>query len=111
MSQSSQEFKPKKEVEIKFFRLSPPVLVTSPPLSGIYHNIDSIEDPENIIDNKFTNFEINTLSPYTNQSLFSLSPSFIVSPTNIGVCLHTAFQCGCLFNSVIKHAASIPFVF
>ena len=76
MSQSSQEFKPKKEVEIKFFRLSPPVLVTSPPLSGIYHNIDSIEDPENIIDNKFTNFEINTLSPYTNQSLFSLSPSF-----------------------------------
>ena len=76
MSQSSQEFKPKKEVEIKFFRLSPPVLVTSPPLSGIYHNIDSIEDPENIIDNKFANFEINTLSPYTNQSLFSLSPSF-----------------------------------
>ena len=76
MSQSSQEFKPKKEVEIKFFRLSPPVLVTSPPLSGIYHNIDSIEDPENIIDNKFTNFEINTSSPYTNQSLFSLSPSF-----------------------------------
>ena len=76
MSQSSQEFKPKKEVEIKFFRLSPPVLVTSPPLNGIYHNIDSIEDPENIIDNKFTNFEINTLSPYTNQSLFSLSPSF-----------------------------------
>ena len=76
MSQSSQEFKPKKEVEIKFFRLSPPVLLTSPPLSGIYHNIDSIEDPENIIDNKFTNFEINTLSPYTNQSLFSLSPSF-----------------------------------
>ena len=76
MSQSSQEFKPKKEVEIKFFRLSPPVLVTSPPLSGIYHNIDSIEDQENIIDNKFTNFEINTLSPYTNQSLFSLSPSF-----------------------------------
>ena len=52
MSQSSQEFKPKKEVEIKFFRLLPPNLSSFSSLSGIYHNIDSVESPESILENK-----------------------------------------------------------
>ena len=76
MSQSSQEFVPKKEVEIKFYRLFPPLMNSSPPLSGIYHNIDSIEDPECILENKFSNFDINTQPEFSNQNIFYLSQSF-----------------------------------
>ena len=72
----TQEFKPKKEVEIKFFRLVPPLLTTNPPLSGIYHDINSIEDPEFALTNKLSNFDINLQSPSSNQNLFSLSPNF-----------------------------------
>ena len=73
---STQEFKPKKEVEIKFFRLIPPILSANPPLSGIYHNINSIEAPECILENKLSNFGINLQSPFSNQNIFSLSPNF-----------------------------------
>jgi len=76
MSQSSQEFVPKKEVEIKFYRLFPPLMNSSPPLSGIYHNIDSIEDSECILENKFSNFDINTQPEFSNQNIFYLSQSF-----------------------------------
>ena len=76
MSQSSQEFKPKKEVEIKFFRLLPPNLSSFSSLSGIYHNIDSVESPETILENKFSNFDINTESSFTTQGLFSFLPYF-----------------------------------
>ena len=76
MSQSSQEFKPKKEVEIKFFRLLPPNLSSFSSLSGIYHNIDSVESPESILENKFSNFDINTESFFTTQDLFSFLPFF-----------------------------------
>ena len=76
MSQSSQEFKPKKEVEIKFFRLLPPNLSSFSSLSGIYHNIDSVESPESILENKFSNFDINTESFFTTQDLFSFLPYF-----------------------------------
>ena len=73
---STQEFKLKKEVEIKFFRLIPPILSANPPLSGIYHNINSIEDSECILENKLSNFGINLQSPFSNQNIFSLSPNF-----------------------------------
>ena len=73
---NTQEFKPKKEVEIKFFRLIPPILSANPPLSGIYHNINSIEDSECILENKLSNFGINLQSPFSNQNIFSLSPNF-----------------------------------
>ena len=76
MSQSSQEFKAKKEVEIKFFRLLPPTLSSFSSLNGIYHNIDSSESPESILENKFTNFDINTESSFSTQDLFSLLPYF-----------------------------------
>ena len=76
MSQSSQEFKPKKEVEIKFFRLLPPNLSSFSSLSGIYHNLDSVESPESILENKFSNFDINTESSFTTQDLFSFLPYF-----------------------------------
>ena len=76
MPQSSQEFKPKKEVEIKFFRLLPPNLSSFSSLSGIYHNIDSVESPESILENKFSNFDINTESSFTTQDLFSFLPYF-----------------------------------
>ena len=76
MSQSSQEFKAKKEVEIKFFRLLPPTLPSFSSLCGIYHNIDSTESPESILENKFTDFDINTESSFATQDLFSLLPYF-----------------------------------
>ena len=76
MSQSFQEFKAKKEVEIKFFRLLPPNLSSFSSLSGIYHNIDSTESPESILENKFSNFDINTESSFTTQDLFSFLPYF-----------------------------------
>jgi len=76
MSQSSQEFRPKKEVEIKFFRLLPPLITSNSSLSGIYHNIDSIESPDCILENKFSNFDTNAESTFSNQDLFSLSPYF-----------------------------------
>ena len=76
MSQQLQEFKPKREVEIKFFRLLPPVLSSFPSLSGIYHNIDTIEDPEYILDNKYSNFNINIQTPYSINNSFSLSQNF-----------------------------------
>ena len=76
MSQTSQEFPPKKDIEIKFFRLLPPIITSFPSLNGIYHNIDSIESPEYILDNKASNFEINSESSFSNQDLFSLPPYF-----------------------------------
>ena len=76
MSQNSQEFKAIKEIDIKFYRLHPPFLTANPPLSGIYHNINSIESPECILENKYSNFDINLECPHTNQNLFSLPHNF-----------------------------------
>ena len=56
----TQELKIPKDIEIKFFRLSLPSFnVSNNPLSGIYHNIDSIEDKQFPFKNKFSNFDIN----------------------------------------------------
>ena len=71
----SQLSKAKDEIEIKFFRLHPPKLISTEPLNGIYHNIDSIESPENTLDNKFSNFDF-IESQFLSENLFSLSPNF-----------------------------------
>ena len=75
MSQTYEEFKPKKEIEIKFYRLLPPKLISSYPLNGLYHNINSIESSEHMLDNKFSKFDF-VESQFCGENLFSLSPNF-----------------------------------
>ena len=77
-SQYSQELKVIKDVEIKFFRLLPPLLnQNNLPLSGIYNNLENLEeDQENPLQNKFSNFDISPTSCASINNLFCLSPSF-----------------------------------
>ena len=77
-SQTSQELKVIKDIEIKFFRLLPPLLnQNNLPLSGLYNNLNNIEeDQDNPLQNKFLNFDIVLPSCISIDNLFSLSPSF-----------------------------------
>jgi hypothetical protein len=71
----TQELKIPKDIEIKFYRLSLPLFNTSNiPLSGVYHSIDSKEDKEYILKNKFSIFDLCHNVGFDN--LFSLSSSF-----------------------------------
>ena len=70
----TQELKIPKDIEIKFYRLTQPVLNNSElPLSGIYNDLGSIEDKAFPLNNKFSNFGISRIGL---ENLFSLSPSF-----------------------------------
>ena len=77
-NQPPQELKVMKDIEIKFFRLLPPLLNTNNlPLSGIYNDLDNIEeDKENPLINKFSNFDISSPTNVNIENLFSLTPSF-----------------------------------
>ena len=77
-TQYSQELKVIKDIEIKFFRLLPPLLnQNNLPLNGIYNDLDNLEeDQENPLQNKFSNFDISSPSCPNNENLFSLVPSF-----------------------------------
>ena len=77
-SQVYPEFKPQKDIDIRFLRLLPPNLNTSNiPLNGSYNNIDNIEeDTENILQNKFSNFDITSPTSVNIENLFSLSSLF-----------------------------------
>ena len=71
----TQELKIPKEIEIKFYRLSLPLFNDSnQPLSGIYHNIESIEDKNFPLKNIFSNFDVSRNISIDN--LFTLSSSF-----------------------------------
>ena len=49
-NQPPQELKVMKDIEIKFFRLLPPLLNTNNlPLSGIYNDLDNIEEDKKIL--------------------------------------------------------------
>jgi hypothetical protein len=74
---NQHEFIPNKEIDIKFLRLLPPLLnPDSLPLSGMYNDIDNIEeDAENILQNKFFNFDILELFPNV-QNLFTINQVF-----------------------------------
>ena len=76
--QYSQELKVIKDIEIKFFRLLPPLFnINHLPLSGIYNEIENNEeDQENPLINKFSNFNISPPTCVNSENLFSLSPSF-----------------------------------
>ena len=77
-SQVYPEFKPQKDIDIRFLRLLPPNLNASNiPLNGLYNNIDNIEeDSENILQNKFSNFNITSPTSVNIENLFSLSSLF-----------------------------------
>ena len=71
----TQELKIPKDIEIKFYRLSLPLFNDSnQPLSGIYHNIESIEDKNIPLKNIFSNFDVSRNISIDN--LFTLSSSF-----------------------------------
>ena len=70
----TQELKIPKDIEIKFYRLSQPSLnISNFPLSGIYQNLDSIEDKNCLFRNKFSNFDVTRMGI---DNLFTLSSSF-----------------------------------
>ena len=77
-NQPPQELKVMKDIEIKFFRLLPPLLNTNNlPLSGIYNDLDNTEeDKENPLINKFSNFDLSSPTNVNIENLFSLTPSF-----------------------------------
>ena len=77
-NQVIQEFKPQKDIDIRFFRLLPPNLnISNIPLNGLYNNIDNIEeDTENILQNKFSNFDMTSQNSVNIENLFSLSNLF-----------------------------------
>ena len=76
-NQGPQELQIKKDIEIKFFRLLPPSLnAINLPLSGLYNDIDNIEDPDNPLQNKFSNFNISSNGRMNIENLLSLSPYF-----------------------------------
>jgi hypothetical protein len=73
-----QELKVIKDIEIKFFRLSPPLHNTKNiPLSGIYNDLENIEeDQENPLKNKFSKFDISSPSNVGIENILYLNPSF-----------------------------------
>lgn len=77
-TQYTQELKVIKDIEIKFFRLLPPLLNTNNiPLSGIYNDLENIEeDQENPLQNKFSDFDLTLPTSPNIENLFSLTPSF-----------------------------------
>ena len=77
-NQVYSEFKPQKDIDIRFLRLLPPNINTlNIPLNGSYNNIDNIEeDTENILQNKFSNFNITSPTSVNIENLFSLSSLF-----------------------------------
>ena len=76
--QNIQEFKTPKDIEIKFFRLLPPKMNNMTiPLSGIYNDIDNIEeDTENPIQNKLSLFDLPSPTSVNIENIFSLEPYF-----------------------------------
>jgi hypothetical protein len=77
-TQYTQELTVIKDVEIKFFRLSPPLHnIKNIPLSGIYNDLENIEeDQENPLKNKFSNFDISSPSNVNIENILYLNPSF-----------------------------------
>ena len=77
-NQPPQELQVMKDIEIKFFRLLPPLLNTNNLLlNGIYNDLDNIEeDKENPLITQFSNFDISSSTKENIENLFSLTPSF-----------------------------------
>ena len=73
----SEEFQVYKDIDIKFTRLSKPILNNIDlPLSGIYNNIDNIEYSNFPLKNKFKNFCICPPEHLGPENIFQLNNSF-----------------------------------
>ena len=71
----TQELKIPKDIEIKFYRLCLPTFNNSNhPLSGLYHNMEELEDKKSPLKNLFSTFGISRNISIDN--LFTLSSSF-----------------------------------
>lgn len=72
-----EDFKPPKDVEIKFHRLRYPLLNNEiSPLSGFYNPIDNNESSEYSLFNKLKNFEISSNKCINLENLFSINDNF-----------------------------------
>ena len=76
-NENNQELNFPKDIEIKFIRFQPPIFNNSSiPLSGLYNDIDNIEDTENPIQNKFSDFDIAPPSSVNIENLLSFTSFF-----------------------------------
>jgi hypothetical protein len=73
----SEELKPYKDIDIKFTRLSKPILNTIDlPLSGLYNDINNKEFSNFPLKNKFKNFGISSPDHIGLENIFQLNNSF-----------------------------------
>ena len=73
----AEELKTPKDIEIKFHRLTPPILNTlSLPLSGVYNSLDVDESQDYPLKSKFRNFDIPSNNCVNMENLFSINNGF-----------------------------------
>ena len=73
----AEELKPPKDIEIKFHRLTSPILNTlSLPLSGVYNSLDVTESPNYPLRDKFKNFDLPSKNCVNMENLFSIYSGF-----------------------------------
>ena len=73
----TEELKVPKDIEIKFHRLTPPLLnISNIPLNGLYNPIDNIESQEFSLNNKFKNFDISSNQCVNIENLLGINTSF-----------------------------------
>lgn len=79
----NEEFKPNKDIEIKFQRLKFPSLnFEYIPLNGLYNPLDNKQSEECTLFNKFKNFDISTNNNVNIENLFSINNNFGTIFTN-----------------------------
>ena len=72
-----EELKLPKDIEIKFHRLTTPLMNTLyVPLSGVYNPIDNNESETYVLNNKFKNFDISSNHCANIENLFSINNTF-----------------------------------
>ena len=73
----SDELKPPKDIEIKFYRLNSPSLnTTTIPLSGLYNPFDNNESEEYSLNNKLKNFDVSPNQIFNIENLLSINTNF-----------------------------------
>ena len=73
----SEDLKPYKDIDIKFTKLSKPILNTIDlPLSGLYNDINNKEFSNFPLKNKFKNFGISSPDHIGLENIFKLNNSF-----------------------------------
>ena len=77
MSTYTEELKVPKDIEIKLYRLTPPILDTiNIPLNGLYNPIDNIESVNYSLNNKLKNFDISSNKCVNIENLLGFNTTF-----------------------------------